>query len=215
MILLREENESIEILKEEDKKTGQKDYFIRGPFMQSEVKNRNGRIYPRQVMEKEVNRYVKENVEKNRALGELGHPESATVNLDRVSHMIKELKMDGNNVIGKAKIIDTPMGKISKNLIDEGVKLGVSSRAMGSVETKNGVQYIKPDFKLASVDIVADPSGPDCFVEGIMEGYQWIYEAMNYNEERLEKMKKKIRSTVKSELEETKLKLFSDFLKSI
>ena len=161
----------------EENENGKKDYFIEGIFMQSEIKNRNGRVYPKDVMKKEVNRYVKEFVEKDRAFGELGHPDASTINLDKVSHMITKLEEDGNNYVGRAKILSTPNGQIVKNLIDDGAKLGVSSRGLGSLEQKGNAQYVKNDFQLATAgDIVADPSVLMTFVEGIMEGVEWVME---------------------------------------
>ena len=177
MKLISESIEEVEYLFEEDEATGNKNYKIRGPFLQAEVKNRNGRIYPLPILEKEVRRYNKEYIQKNRAFGELGHPDGPTVNLERVSHMITALHPDGNDFIGEAKIMDTPYGKIVKNLIDEGAKLGVSSRGMGSLEPKRGVNFVKDDFYLATAaDIVADPSAPNAFVEGIMEGKEWVWQ---------------------------------------
>ena len=155
---------------------GEKQYFIEGVFMQSDVKNRNGRVYPQSILTKEIERYNEEFVQQNRAMGELGHPEGPTVNLERVSHIIKDLRVEGKNVYGKAKILETPMGKIAKNLLNEGCKFGVSSRGMGSLQEKNGVNYVQDDFMLATVDIVADPSAPNAFVNGIMEGKEWIWE---------------------------------------
>jgi len=177
MKLISESIEDIEYLLEDDEVTGKKNYKIRGPFLQAEVKNRNGRIYPLAILEKEVRRYNKEYIQKNRAFGELGHPDGPTVNLERVSHMITSLHPNGNDFIGEAKIMDTPYGKIVKNLIDEGAKLGVSSRGMGSLEPKRGVNFVKDDFYLATAaDIVADPSAPNAFVEGIMEGKEWVWD---------------------------------------
>ena len=175
MKLISESIEDIEYITEDDA-DGKKNYRIRGVFLQAEVKNRNGRIYPMAVLEKEVSRYNKEYVNKNRAFGELGHPDGPTVNLERVSHMITKLHPDGKNFIGEAKILDTPYGKIVKNLINEGAKLGVSSRGMGSLEPRRGAQVVKDDFYLATAaDIVADPSAPNAFVEGIMEGKEWVW----------------------------------------
>ena len=174
MKLITEMYDDFQILTEG---TNGKDMKIQGVFMQAETKNRNGRIYPFGVLEKEVKRYNKELVEKKRAFGELGHPEGPTVNLDRVSHLIEELKPDGNNIIGKAKILDTPNGKIVKELLNAGAKLGVSSRGMGTLEKKGQTNYVKDDFYLATAgDIVADPSAPEAFVEGIMEGKEWIWD---------------------------------------
>ena len=176
MKLISESIEDIEYITEDDDE-GKKNYRIRGVFLQAEVKNRNGRIYPMTVLEKEVGRYNKEYVNKNRAFGELGHPDGPTVNLERVSHMITKLHPDGKNFIGEAKIMDTPYGKIVKNLINEGAKLGVSSRGMGSLEPRRGAQVVKDDFYLATAaDIVADPSAPNAFVEGIMEGKEWVWQ---------------------------------------
>ena len=176
MKLISESIEDIEYITEDDAE-GKKNYRIRGVFLQAEVKNRNGRIYPMPVLEKEVSRYNKEYVNKNRAFGELGHPDGPTVNLERVSHMITKLHPDGKNFIGEAKIMDTPYGKIVKNLINEGAKLGVSSRGMGSLEPRRGAQVVKDDFYLATAaDIVADPSAPNAFVEGIMEGKEWVWQ---------------------------------------
>ena len=175
MKLICEVNEELETLVEAngDSKT----HFIKGVFLQAEQKNRNGRIYPMETMKKEVNRYNRQYVQTNRAFGELGHPDGPTINLERVSHMIKELYEDGNNFVGKAKVMDTPYGKIVKNLIDEGAKLGVSSRGMGSLKTQSGSQVVQDDFHLATAaDIVADPSAPQAFVEGIMEGKEWIWD---------------------------------------
>ena len=175
MKLISENVEEVEYLFEEE--GGSKNYKIRGPFLQAEIKNRNGRIYPMHILEKEVGRYNKEYIQKNRAFGELGHPDGPTVNLERVSHMITRLYPDGTNFIGEAKVMDTPYGKIVKNLIDEGAKLGVSSRGMGSLVPMRGAQVVKDDFYLATAaDIVADPSAPNAFVEGIMEGKEWVWD---------------------------------------
>mgnify|MGYP005704288473 FL=1 len=176
MKLISESLENVKFLKEEDD-NGKKNYKIKGVFMQGGIKNRNGRVYPVEVLQKEIERYNEKFVDENRAYGELGHPEGPTVNLDRVSHMVTSLKQDGKDFIGEAKIMDTPMGKIVKNIMDEGGKLGVSSRGMGSLEQKNGANYVKPDFMLAAAaDIVADPSAPNAFVQGIMEGKEWIWD---------------------------------------
>ena len=176
MKLISETVEDVNYLIEDDE-SGKKNYRIRGPFLQAEIKNRNGRIYPMNILEKEVGRYNKEYIQKNRAFGELGHPDGPTVNLERVSHMITALTADGTNFIGEAKIMDTPYGKIVKNLIDEGAKLGVSSRGMGSLVPQRGAQVVKDDFYLATAaDIVADPSAPNAFVEGIMEGKEWVWD---------------------------------------
>ena len=176
MKLISETVEDVNYLIEDDD-TGKKNYKIRGPFLQAEIKNRNGRIYPMHILEKEVGRYNKEYIQKNRAFGELGHPDGPTVNLERVSHMITNLHPDGTNFLGEAKVLDTPYGKIVKNLIDEGAKLGVSSRGMGSLVPMRGAQVVKDDFYLATAaDIVADPSAPNAFVEGIMEGKEWVWD---------------------------------------
>ena len=176
MKLIAEQLTDVEFITE-DKDNGKKDYKIRGIFMQSDIKNRNGRVYPQEVLAKEVAKYNKNFISQNRAFGELGHPDGPTVNLERVSHMITKLAPDGKNFIGEAKIMDTPMGKIVKNLMDEGATLGVSSRGMGSLEQRNGANYVKDDFYLATAgDIVADPSAPNAFVEGIMEGKEWVWD---------------------------------------
>jgi hypothetical protein len=216
MKLITEINESIEYIAEA-KEDGGKDYFIKGPFMQANIKNRNGRMYPAEVLDKEVSRYVTENVAKNRAYGELGHPTSPTINLDRVSHMIKELTRDGDNFIGKAKIMtETPMGRIVKNLMDEGASLGVSSRGMGSLKNKSGVAEVQNDFYLATAaDIVADPSAPDAFVEGIMEGKEWVWDNGVIREATINDYKEEIEKAPSKDLTETKLKVWSKFLSNL
>ena len=215
MKLITEVNENIEYLVEEDK-SGKKNLFISGPFMMSEVKNKNSRMYPREVLMKEVKRYNTEYVDKNRAFGELGHPDGPGINLERVSHMITELKEDGNNVMGKAKIMDTPYGQIVKNLIDNGAQLGVSSRGMGSLEEKNGVKVVKDDFYLATAaDIVADPSAPEAFVQGIMEGKEWIWESGALVEMAVDEIKKEITTATSINLENKKIKAFSQFLSKL
>lgn len=217
MKLISEFNDyAIEPVIVEENEKGQKEYFIEGIFMQSEIKNRNGRVYPKDVMRKEVNRYVKEFVEKDRAFGELGHPEGPTINLDKVSHMITKLEEEGNNYVGRAKILSTPNGQIVRNLIDDGAKLGVSSRGLGSLEQKNGAQVVKADFQLATAgDIVADPSAPEAFVEGIMEGVEWIYENGILRAQEVEQMKKEIQVAKLNKLEETKLKVWSKFVENL
>ena len=211
MKLITETTENIEVIPEE-KGTG-KDYKIRGIFLQGDIKNRNGRVYPVNVLSKEVNRYNKEFVEKKRAFGELGHPDGPTVNLERVSHMITSLKPEGRNFIGEAKIMDTPYGKIVKNLIDEGAQLGVSSRGMGSMKQVNGKNVINNDFYLATAaDIVADPSAPDAFVEGIMEGKEWVWDNGVLKSMEVEKYKEEIEKTRRAELAEAKARVFKDFL---
>ena len=200
----------------EENEKGEKDYFIEGIFMQSEIKNRNGRVYPKDVMRKEVDRYRKEFVEKQRAFGELGHPEGPTINLDKVSHLITKLDEDGNNYVSRAKILSTPNGQIVRNLIDDGAKLGVSSRGLGSLEQKGGAQYVKGDFQLATAaDIVADPSAPEAFVEGIMEGVEWIYENGILKCTEVEQMRDKLLSTKLNKLEETKLNLWKKFVENL
>ena len=200
----------------EENAKGQKEYFIEGVFMQSEIKNRNGRVYPKEIMQKEVNRYTKEFVEKDRAFGELGHPEGPTINLDKVSHLITSLEEDGNNYVGRAKILSTPNGQIVRNLIDDGAKLGVSSRGLGSLEEKGGAQYVKGDFQLATAaDIVADPSAPEAFVEGIYEGVEWIMSNGILKAVDSEKMRTELRGAKLNKLEETKLNLWKRFVESL
>ena len=214
MKLITETTENIEVITEE--KGSGKDYKIRGIFLQGDIKNRNGRVYPVNVLSKEVNRYNKEFVEKKRAFGELGHPDGPTVNLERVSHMITSLKPEGRNFIGEAKIMDTPYGKIVKNLIDEGAQLGVSSRGMGSMKQVNGKNVINNDFYLATAaDIVADPSAPDAFVEGIMEGKEWVWDNGVLKSMEVEKYKEEIEKTKRAELAEKKASIFKDFLNKI
>ncbi len=202
--------ENVRLVTEETK--GEKQYFIEGIFMQSDTKNRNGRVYPEEILTNEVKRYNNEFVLKNRAMGELGHPEGPTVNLERVSHLIKDLKVEGKDVYGRAKILDTPMGKIAKNLLGEGCMFGVSSRGMGSLQEKNGVNYVQDDFMLATVDIVADPSAPNAFVNGIMEGKEWVWDNGLIKEKEIAKYKKTIKESSKRDLEENVLKVFKDFL---
>ena len=202
----------------EAKEGGGKNYFIEGVFMQGDVKNRNGRIYPMETLMKEVDRYNKEYVKENRAYGELGHPQGPTINLERVSHMIKELYQDCSNVIGKAKIMsETPMGNIVKNLMDEGAKLGVSSRGMGTLRQKNGANEVQSDFQLATAaDIVADPSAPNAFVEGVMEGVEWIQNVNgSWVSQYIEETQEEIRNASKSELQEAKFRAFTNFLKQL
>lgn len=200
----------------ESKEDGSKDYFIEGIFIQSEIKNRNGRVYPKEVIKDEVARYNREFVEKQRAFGELGHPDGPTINLDKVSHLIQSLEEDGNNYVGRAKVLSTPNGQIVRNLIDDGAKLGVSSRGLGSLEQKNGAQYVKDDFQLATAgDIVADPSAPEAFVEGIMEGVEWIFENGVLKAVEAEKMRDQLMSAKLNKLEETKLNLWKKFVESL
>ena len=195
---------------------GKKEYKIKGVFLQAEVKNRNGRVYPKHILLKEVKRYNKEFINKNRAFGELGHPDGPTVNLERVSHMVKRLYPEGDNFIGEAKIMDTPYGKIVKGLIDEGAQLGVSSRGMGSIEQRNGASYVKDDFYLATAaDIVADPSAPDAFVEGIMEGKEWVWDNGLLVEKDVEAWKMEMIRTERKKLDSKKLQIFDSFLKKL
>ena len=200
----------------ETNKDGKKEQYIEGVFLQAGIKNRNGRIYPIETMKKEVNRYIKEFVNKKRAYGELGHPEGPTINLERVSHLITDLREDGKNFIGKAKILSTPMGNIVKGLLNDGAKLGVSSRGMGSVEQRGNAQYVQDDFMLATAaDIVADPSAPDAFVEGIMEGVEWVQEGGVFKAKQIESWKSQIRQTKQRQLEEKKLEIFKNFLSKL
>ena len=216
MKLIREEIETVDFIVEE--KNGRKSMFIEGIFLQGEMQNRNGRMYPMSVLRKEVQRYNENHIQSGRALGELGHPDGPTVNLDRVSHKIVSLKESGTNFIGKAKILSTPMGKIAESLIGEGVKLGVSSRGIGSLKaTREGVNIVGDDFMLSTAaDIVADPSAPDAFVEGIMEGKEWIWDGGILREQAASKTYKQINTLVTAkELDEQKAKLFSDFLNNL
>jgi hypothetical protein len=215
MRLFAEINEDIQVISEA-KEDGTNDYYIEGIFMQGAIKNRNGRVYPIETLAKETNRYVKEYVNKNRAYGELGHPQGPTINLERVSHMITSLKQEGNNIIGRAKIMETPMGTIVKSLMKEGATLGVSSRGMGTLKDKNGFQEVQSDFQLATAaDIVADPSAPEAFVEGIMEGVEWIFENGMWKAQQLEAAKKEIQETPKQDLKMKKLQIFERFIKSL
>ena len=213
MKLISEHIEDVEYITEE-KDNGEKTYKIKGVFMQSEVKNRNGRVYPFPVLQKEVNRYNKDYVNENRAFGELGHPDGPTVNLERASHMITSLEPDGKNFVGQATILKTPMGRIVENLMDAGGKLGVSSRGMGSLEQKNGANYVKDDFYLATAaDIVADPSAPNAFVQGIMEGKEWVWDNGALVEEELIRMKKRINENVRKKHANQDALEFAKFLK--
>ena len=217
MKLISAHVDNIEYMGEADD-SGKKNYRIRGVFMQSEIKNRNGRMYPEQVLAKEVKRYNKEYVNQKRAFGELGHPDGPTVNLERVSHMITKLKQDGQNFIGEAKVMDTPYGKIVKNLIDEGAKLGVSSRGMGSLEPRGKMQIVKDDFYLATAaDIVADPSAPNAFVEGIMEGKEWVWDNGIIKEIDIEEYKQELDRKYKfaQAREEKNAEIFADFMSKI
>ena len=214
MKLITETIEDVQILTEET--NGKKDYKIKGVFMQADIKNRNGRIYPVETLAKEVRRYTKEFIEKKRAFGELGHPDGPTVNLERVSHMITSLKPEGKNFIGEAKVMDTPYGKIVKNLIDEGAVLGVSSRGMGSINQQGGRNLVGKDFYLATAaDIVADPSAPDAFVEGIMEGKEWVWDNGVLKSVTVEQYKSEIEKAKRTELAEKKSKIFADFMSKL
>jgi hypothetical protein len=214
MKLICEVNESIEILTEE--KDGQKQYFIEGTFLQGDIKNRNGRVYEFKMLKEKVEQYRKDFVAQKRAFGELGHPEGPTINLERVSHMISELSPDGKNFYGKAKIMDTPYGKIVKNLMDEGAKLGVSSRGVGSLEEKNGANYVKDDFRLSTAaDIVADPSAPEAFVRGVMEGREWIFENGLLVQREIDEIKETIRKTSSRKLEEQMVSAFKRFINKL
>lgn len=216
MKLICEQIENVRYVTEA-KESGKKDYFIEGIFMQGNIQNRNGRVYPVSVLQKEAERYMKESVQQNRAYGELGHPQGPSINLDRVSHMIKELRQDGNNFYGRAKIMDTPMGNIVKNLMDEGASLGVSTRGMGSIkENKQGFMEVQDDFHLATAaDIVADPSAPDAFVRGIMEGVEWVWDNGLLKAQKLEEMKRTIKRTSSKNLDEAKLSVFASFLNEL
>ena len=216
MKLIREEIETVEFLVEQ--KNGKKSMYIEGVFLQGNIKNRNGRMYPMETLRKEVSRYNENHVQAGRALGELGHPDGPTVNLDRVSHKIVSLKESGSNFVGKAKLLNTPMGKIASSLIEEGVKLGVSSRGIGSLKmTKEGINVVGDDFMLATAaDIVADPSAPDAFVEGIMEGKDWVWDGGILREKYAEKTYKQINTlATQKQLDEKKLDLFNDFLNNL
>ena len=211
MKLITESIEDVEVLVEES--NGSKNLYIEGVFLQGDIKNRNGRVYPFSVLEKEVGRYNESYVVTGRALGELGHPDGPTVNLDRVSHKIISLKSEGSNFRGKAQILSTPMGNIARNLLESGVKLGVSSRGMGSIEEKNGANYVRDDFMLATAaDIVADPSAPDAFVNGIMEGKEWVWDNGILKESKVDKYKRYISESTRKNIEERSLKVFEDFL---
>mgnify|MGYP001212771447 FL=1 len=212
-------SDDVNYLVEEDPKTGKKNMFIEGIMLQTEVKNKNGRIYPLEVMKKEVKRYNKEYIDQKRAYGELGHPEGPTINLERTSHLIESLEQDGNNFVGKAKILSTPMGEIVKNLLSDGARLGVSSRGMGSLKASNrkgGAQMVQSDFQLATAaDIVADPSAPDAFVDGVMEGVEWIWDNGVIKAQKIEEYKDTIRRAKSQKLQETKLNVFKSFLENL
>ena len=213
--LITEEIQYVEYITEQ-KDNGKKNYKIKGIFMQADIKNRNGRVYPMEVLEKEVRRYNKEQIKENRAFGELGHPEGPTINLERASHMITALYPDGKNFIGEAKILSTPMGKIVENLMEDGAKLGVSSRGMGSLNQKNGANYVRNDFYLATAaDIVADPSAPNAFVEGIMEGKDWVWNNGSLVEAELVRMKSRIERRTRSRHAKEDALEFAKFLKML
>ena len=216
MRLIREVLETTNLIVESKLGKG-KEYFIEGIFLQSELKNRNGRMYPESIMDNEVGRYIKESVDKNRAYGELGHPDTPSINLDRVSHMIVSLRKEGTNYIGKAKILETPMGMIARGLLDGGANLGVSSRALGSLQTNNdGIQIVQDDFMLSTAaDIVADPSAPDAFVKGIMESKEWVFVDGKFVEQHIEEAKRSIRKASSRNLEEAKIYAFQKFLSKI
>jgi len=216
MKLITEEINQVEFIVEEH--NGKKSLFIEGVFLQGNIKNRNGRVYRTETLKREVDRYITEHVNRGRALGELGHPDGPTVNLDRVSHKIVSLRQEGNNFVGKAKLLETPMGKIAKNLIDEGVTLGVSSRGIGSLkETREGYKVVGEDFVLATAaDIVADPSAPDAFVQGIMEGKEWFYDNGILKEKQIDETVSTINKLVMTrELQEKKIELFQNFLSNL
>jgi|TARA_B110000305_G_C19119189_1_gene483548 hypothetical protein len=208
------ENDTLKCLIEK-KENGEKSYVIEGVFAQADTKNRNGRIYPKAIMERAVGKYVTEQVNKKRAVGELNHPEGPTVNLDKVSHLITELKFNGNDVVGKAQILDTPMGRIVKGLLEGGVQLGVSTRGMGSLENRNGAMVVKDDFILSTVDIVQDPSAPEAFVNGIMEGVDWVWNNGILSPQVIEKMETEIKTAPKTVLYETSVREFKNFLSLI
>ena len=216
MRLIREVLDTTNLIVESKLGKG-KEYFIEGIFLQSELKNRNGRMYPESVMDNEVNRYIKESVDKNRAYGELGHPDTPSINLDRVSHMIVSLRKEGTNYIGKAKILETPMGQIARGLLDGGANLGVSSRALGSLQANNeGVQIVQDDFMLSTAaDIVADPSAPDAFVRGIMESKEWVFVDGKFVEQHIEEAQRSIRKASSRNLQEAKIYAFQKFLSKI
>ena len=204
--------QNLEVLTEQDEKSGKKKYIIEGIFMQAEQKNRNGRIYPKPVMEKALGKYNSEQVSKGRAVGELNHPEGPTVNLDKVSHKIESLKWKGNDVVGKATILETPMGKIVQGLLDGGVNLGVSTRGMGSLKNGSDAMIVQEDFMLNAVDIVQDPSAPSAFVNGVMEGVEWVWNNGIIEAQTIEQMETEIKKTPRSDLYETQVREFKNFL---
>tara|TARA_B100000029_G_scaffold96067_2_gene86170 strand:- start:796 stop:1440 length:645 start_codon:yes stop_codon:yes gene_type:complete len=211
MKLITEQIESVEFVTEE--KNGKKSHFIEGIFLQGNLKNRNNRVYPVHILEREVNKYVAEHIQNDRAVGELGHPDGPTVNLDRVSHKILSLKKEGDNFIGKAKLLGTPMGVIAKNLLDEGVRLGVSSRGLGTLDKREDANYVRDDFMLATAaDIVADPSAPDAFVNGIFEGKEWVWQNGIVKESRVASYKRHLSRSEQRDLDTRKIAVFKDFL---
>ena len=213
MKLITEQLTSVQYLVEK-KEDGTKNVFIEGIFMQAEKPNKNGRMYPKGIMEKEIARY-QDLISEKRSLGELGHPPNPQINLNQVSHLITGLRFEGNDIYGKAKILDTPMGKIAKNFLEEGVRLGVSSRGLGSLKEKNGINEVQDDFHLATVDIVADPSAPDAFVQGIMESAEWILDNGVWKPIQIEQAQQAIRKASKADLSTVKLQVFESFLRSI
>ena len=214
MKLIREEIETCKVVITEGK-GGRKNHFIEGVFLQGAIKNRNGRMYRTETLAREVDKYNESYIKAGRSLGELGHPDGPTINLDRVSHLITSLKQEGNNFVGKARILDTPMGNIAKNLLDEGVKLGVSSRGLGSIKEEGGIKIVADDFMLATAaDIVADPSAPDAFVNGIMEGREWVYAGGAIHEQTIDQIKGRIKNAAQNRMEEIKLSAFQRLLKS-
>lgn len=218
MKLVSELTENVGVITEMNESTGKKDYFLDGVFMQADIVNRNGRMYPMETMRKELDRYNTEYVAKNRAYGELGHPNGPTINLERVSHLIKSLKEDKSDIVGRAKILDTPYGNIVKNLIDEGAQLGVSSRGLGTLRERNGCQVVQDDFQLATAaDIVADPSAPNAFVSGVMEGVEWVYDAATHSYKSMQVVEdiKELGDRDYKQLREQALSMFDKFLKSL
>ena len=215
MKLITEKIEDAKVVITEGK-NGSKKYFIEGVFLQGDLKNRNGRMYPVGLLEREVAKYDRDYIQSGRALGELGHPEGPTINLDRASHLITSLQKEGTNFVGKARLLETPMGKIAKSLLDEGVKLGVSSRGLGTLRESNGCKVVCDDFMLATAaDIVADPSAPDAFVNGIYEGREWIWNNGSIHEQQIDAIKRRIDTAAQNQLEERKLSAFNQFLQSL
>jgi hypothetical protein len=213
-LILEQQDSSISVIKE-SKQNGKTEMFIEGIFMMANSKNRNGRVYESKILQPAVDKYIEEQVKTGRAVGELNHPDGPTINLDKVSHLITKLEWNENNVIGKAKILDTPMGQIVKGLLEGGVKLGVSSRGMGSLEERNGVNFVKDDFQLATIDIVQDPSAPSAFVNGIMEGVEWIWENGVFKPQEIEKIETEIKRTPKAQLAEAQVRVFQHFLSKL